>query len=189
MVGSESTVNAAIRFATHMHDGQYSKFTKEPYIFHPLRVMMSVASSGELLISSNTNKAIVLAAAVLHDVMEDCGVVKSQLRGTFGIEVANLVEELTNVPQRKALTCARRNRLSKVSRQAKIIKLHDRLDNICDIRHVPLEYANETYKLLDVIGDADTVCASAIYHKLEKFEWFEPKGAADDLANHVSSAE
>lgn len=55
----DSNLNLAIKIATEAHDGQVDK-GGEPYILHPLRVMMAVKGDRERI------------AAVLHDVAEDC---------------------------------------------------------------------------------------------------------------------
>ena len=73
----------AITFATKKHEGQKRKGTDIPYIVHPLEAL-SVAST-------LTNKETILAAVVLHDVVEDCGVSISEIKFRFGKEIARLV--------------------------------------------------------------------------------------------------
>jgi (p)ppGpp synthase/HD superfamily hydrolase len=63
----EETLETAICFATHAHMYQRDK-GKKAYILHPLRVMMAVAPDREAMI-----------AAVLHDVIEDCGFTRQDL--------------------------------------------------------------------------------------------------------------
>ena len=71
----------AYRFADEAHDGQ-TRLSGEPYIEHPLRTAMFLA---DLRLDPNT-----LAAALLHDVMEDCEVPYEDLENRFGGEVAKL---------------------------------------------------------------------------------------------------
>ncbi len=73
----------AIAFASRKHECQKRKGTDIPYIVHPLEAL-SIAST-------ITNDENVLAAAVLHDVVEDCGVSIRQIELKFGKEVARLV--------------------------------------------------------------------------------------------------
>lgn len=73
----------AIAYASKKHEGQKRKGTDIPYIVHPLEAL-SIASTV-------TNDENVLAATVLHDVVEDCGVSLSEIKFRFGKEVARLV--------------------------------------------------------------------------------------------------
>ncbi|MFA4971216.1 MAG: HD domain-containing protein [bacterium] len=73
-------IERAIRFATWKHAGQVDKVGK-PYILHPLRVMARVYPAGEAA----------MCAAVLHDVVEDCGVTRAQLEARFSEEVVEAV--------------------------------------------------------------------------------------------------
>ncbi|MDD6515136.1 MAG: HD domain-containing protein, partial [bacterium] len=57
-------VDRAIEFATKVHDGQFRKGTKRPYIVHPIEV-------GDI-VSSMTHDEEVISAAILHDTVEDC---------------------------------------------------------------------------------------------------------------------
>lgn len=75
----------AIQMATEAHHGQYRKYTGEPYVIHPLRVMLSLA-----------DKSItVQIAAVLHDTVEDTALTLTGIRREFGAEVARLVDALS----------------------------------------------------------------------------------------------
>ena len=73
-------VDRAIVFATEKHAGAFRKGTKIPYILHPLEAAAIVAGIKE-----------VIAAAVLHDVVEDAGVTADELMEQFGERVAYLV--------------------------------------------------------------------------------------------------
>ena len=76
-------VERAIRYATEAHGDQKRKFTDEPYITHPIAVMeivKTVAHTKEML-----------AAAVLHDVIEDTGRSYDDIYYYFGDIVADLV--------------------------------------------------------------------------------------------------
>ncbi|MGH6692467.1 MAG: HD domain-containing protein, partial [Gammaproteobacteria bacterium] len=81
-------VEEAFAFAVRCHDGQ-KRLTGDPYIVHPLDAAMTVASL-EL-------DAPVIAAALLHDVQEDCGVPNDELKRRFGPEVARLVDGSTKL--------------------------------------------------------------------------------------------
>ena len=116
----------ALRFATLAHEGQVRKYTGEPYIIHPIAV-------AELVRSVDLDDEIV-AAAYLHDVVEDCDVGIEEIAEDFGSRVAQFVGEVTNVSRpedgnRKARKALDRAHLSKASYEGKSIKLADMLDN------------------------------------------------------------
>lgn len=122
-------VRQAAAFAAQAHASidQRRKYTQEPYIVHPAEVAALVAHYGGV-------REEVIAAAWLHDVVEDTPVTLQEVRSVFGDDVAQLVDELTdkttremgNRQVRKALECAR---LQRVSHEAKIIKLADLYSN------------------------------------------------------------
>ena len=82
-------VKDALVVATKCHLGQKRK-TGEPYIIHPIQ-------SAKLLADMNMDWQTI-AAALLHDVMEDCGVSFMELENKFGVEVATLVDGVTKLP-------------------------------------------------------------------------------------------
>lgn len=81
-------VRDAFEFANAAHEGQ-TRHSGEPYITHPVAVTLEVANL-EL-------DHLALAAALLHDVQEDCGVSNATIRERFGDEVARLVDGLTKL--------------------------------------------------------------------------------------------
>ena len=77
-------IDRAIAFAVKAHEGQPRKGTDIPYIFHPIEVGM--------IVSRITDDAEVIAAAVLHDTVEDCAsVTLDVIRQEFGDRVARIV--------------------------------------------------------------------------------------------------
>jgi len=78
----------AYAYAEEKHEGQVRR-SGEPYITHPLAVSLVLA---ELEMDDAT-----LAAGLLHDVIEDCGVSRDQLAGEFGEEIADLVDGVTKL--------------------------------------------------------------------------------------------
>ncbi len=81
----------AVCFAAQAHAGQKRKGSDTPYLVHPLEVAAICAA-----MSSDPE---VLAAAVLHDVVEDAGVAPEELRARFGDRVAALVAAETEDKQ------------------------------------------------------------------------------------------
>ena len=81
-------VRDAFVFAAECHEGQ-TRRTGDPYITHPIAVTELVAG---LELDQHA-----LAAALLHDVQEDCGIPNERIRERFGDDVARLVDGLTKL--------------------------------------------------------------------------------------------
>ena len=124
----------AIDFAARKHCDQRRKDGKgSPYINHPIAVALLIAEVG------GVQDAEVLAAAVLHDTLEDTGTTHGELKSAFGARVCSLVEEVTD---NRELPKAERKRLqianaSQLSLEAVLIKLGDKISNVQDIVQAP----------------------------------------------------
>lgn len=167
----------ASRFAKEKHNGQFRKYYDGvAYINHPMRVAAAVS------FHPDSDEELV-AAAWLHDVIEDCEVTYGELDDLFGTKVATYVDELSNkskvdIPEanrakRKAYDLAY---IATISRKAKIVKLIDRYDNLGEI---PLDneeavkflrsvYLNESYALHQVVKDADEHLAFALLRRIDQ---------------------
>ena len=84
----QDLVLAAYEFAAIQHEGSFRR-SGHPYIEHPLAAAVTCA---ELQLDVPA-----VQAALLHDVMEDCGVTRDQLVAEFGVDVAKLVEGATKL--------------------------------------------------------------------------------------------
>ncbi len=121
-------VSDAMIFAACAHDGMLRKGTNVPYIVHPAEVAA--------IASTLTDDPEILAAAVLHDVVEDCGVGRAELEQRFGARVAELV--LSETQERcgdPRMTWEARKRgaieqIARGGRATKIIALSDKLSNM-----------------------------------------------------------
>ncbi len=80
-------VSEAIIFAAKAHDSMRRKKSDVPYILHPMEAAV--------IVGSVTDKQEVIAAAMLHDVVEDAGITMSEIENTFGKRVAELVASET----------------------------------------------------------------------------------------------
>jgi guanosine-3',5'-bis(diphosphate) 3'-pyrophosphohydrolase len=129
-----SSVFHALAFAAHKHRDQRRKGVEaSPYINHPIAVAEILAREGSV---SDIN---ILAAAILHDTVEDTECTFEELEAEFGIDVANLVREVTDdktLPklERKALQVERARSASSAAKQ---IKIADKVSNIRDITSSP----------------------------------------------------
>jgi len=81
-------VEEAFLFALKAHHGQTRKGDDTPYITHPVAVAMKLKGHGF--------SDVIIAAALLHDVIEDCGVQKEELEEKFGKEIAGIVDEVSH---------------------------------------------------------------------------------------------
>jgi (p)ppGpp synthase/HD superfamily hydrolase len=125
-------VGRAVSFSLVAHAGQSRKGRPEvPYASHPLRVAGLVLEHG--------GDAAQLAVALLHDVIEDCGVSDRALHEAFGPEVARAVRDLSDVlegdtPERKAPWRERKTRfvarLAELDARARLVAACDKLDNL-----------------------------------------------------------
>jgi GTP diphosphokinase / guanosine-3',5'-bis(diphosphate) 3'-diphosphatase len=128
----------ALLFAIEKHDGQMRR-SGEPYVTHPIAVARLVAS---LHMDPPT-----LAAALLHDVVEDCGVTVEQLRQRFGPDVATLVEGATKIEQLPDRALDTESADAETLRKmflamaedvrVVIVKMADRLHNMRTLQHLP----------------------------------------------------
>lgn len=87
-----SLFDDAVRFALEAHGGVFRRHTATPYILHPMEAAAIVASM--------TTDEAVLAAAILHDTVEDASVAIEQIREKFGGRVADLVASETEDKRR-----------------------------------------------------------------------------------------
>lgn len=126
----------AADFAARKHAGQRRKGSAgEPYINHLIEVAHLIAAA-----IPQTDQNLVIAA-LLHDSIEDAGVTKEELVQKFGLDVAELVAEVTDD---KSLPKAERKRLQvvnapKKSTRAQAIKLADKISNLRSILASPPE--------------------------------------------------
>ncbi len=128
----------AYEFAERAHEGQYRR-SGDPYISHPLAV-------ANILIDMHMDHES-LMAAMLHDVLEDCGVGKEQLATQFSPEVAELVDGVSKIAQIKFESKAEqqaenlRKMMLAMTRDIRVIlvKLADRLHNMRTLHVMPPE--------------------------------------------------
>jgi GTP diphosphokinase / guanosine-3',5'-bis(diphosphate) 3'-diphosphatase len=124
----------ALEYAADRHRNQRRKdLGQTPYVNHLIVVADLLAETG------GVSDPAVLAAAVLHDVVEDAGVTSAEVAERFGPDVAGLVAEVTDD---KTLEKNERKRLQvehapHLTQRAKLIKLADKIANVTDVIERP----------------------------------------------------
>ena len=159
-------------FSQSAHSGQYRK-SGEPYISHPLAVASIL---GKLHLDTQT-----LTAALLHDVMEDTHVSKSEISNRFGTAVADLVDGVSKLDKIEFQTHADaqaenfRKMLLAMARDVRVIliKLADRLHNMRTLEAMRLEKrrrtARETMEIYAPI--ANRLGLNNIYQELQELSF------------------
>ncbi len=172
----DTILDKIIEFTDNAHDGQQRKYTGGRYIIHPIRVMN--------ICRGYTADLPVLAAALLHDVLEDTTVNKDEiLEFLFGVmdtraasRTFQLVDELTDVyikkayPQwnRKKRKAMEAERIARISPTAQTIKYADILDNCQDIiNHDPNFGPLFLIESLNLLNKANKGNAALRQHVLE----------------------
>jgi len=124
----------ALAFAAHKHRDQRRKDAgASPYINHPIALADVLVNEG------GVSDIEVLCAALLHDTLEDTDTRQEELVNAFGSRVARVVAEVTDD---KSLSSPERKRLQiehapKLSPEAKLVKLADKICNLRDIVERP----------------------------------------------------
>jgi (p)ppGpp synthase/HD superfamily hydrolase len=174
----------AASFAEEAHKDQKRKYTDEPYFNHCAEVANLVKQVG--------GSEVQIAAAFLHDTVEDCNVTLLEIARLFGVEVCRLVENLTDVSQpndgnRRIRKEKDRMHTACASPEAKTIKLADLISNSRTI--VPLDpdfakvYMAEKKRLLAVLKEGD----ATLYARAEQILIDYEKGRVQEKLKEMDS--
>lgn len=129
----------ALEYAALMHAGQRRKGRgRAPYINHPISVMA-------LLHRAGVTDPAVLAAALLHDTVEDTEASREDLAERFGEPVAAIVAEVTDdksLPQAERKQ-AQIDKAPHLSLEARLVKLADKTANVSDLVQAPPDWPRE----------------------------------------------
>jgi GTP diphosphokinase / guanosine-3',5'-bis(diphosphate) 3'-diphosphatase len=180
---STSRVKAAYQLAAEAHHGQLRK-SGEPYVSHPVAVATILAELGL--------DDITLAAALLHDSVEDTGVTYEDLDAKFGREVAQIVDGVTKLERlqfdsKEAQQAATmRKMLVAMAKDLRVllIKLADRTHNMRTIDAVSEDWKRRrtAQETLDIYAPlAHRLGIGEIKHELEdlSFRALEPRKYAE----------
>ncbi|VAW67455.1 hypothetical protein MNBD_GAMMA08-1882 [hydrothermal vent metagenome] len=182
-------IEKAKAFATQEHQriNHVRKYSDLPYQTH----LQSVAK----LVASVTDDEQIIAAAWLHDTVEDTPATLEDIEAVFGNQIAELVEELTDVSKpsdgnRAARKEIDRQHLATASRRAKTIKLADLIHNCADIvkndKKFAVTFVSEMKALLDVLADGDSTLLKRAKKLLIKSS--EKLGIDPSFQRHIENA-
>ena len=179
-------IEKAINFATKAHAGQFRKGTDRPYILHPIETMI-------IAMRLSYNDDDLVAAAVLHDVVEDTSVTLNRLEKEFGPRVAALVASVSEDKMKKmpaeATWLARKWQmifnLRKADRDTLLICLADNLSNLRELHLDHEMFGDEIWKRFN---QKDKKMQEWYYKEVQKivskayeYEYYEEMNEYDDL--------
>jgi len=131
---SAALILRAAAFAAEKHRDQRRKGAEaSPYINHPIAVARLLANEGGI------GDGAVLAAALLHDTIEDTDTSAAELAKQFGEDIAHIVVEVTDDKARSRAERKQQQieRAAHISDRAKLVKLADKICNLRDMRSSP----------------------------------------------------
>lgn len=138
-----STLERAIVIAAEAHAGQVDK-AGAPYVLHPLRMMLRLSTSDEMI------------AAVLHDVVEDCGLSLEMLRADgFSEQVLEAIDSVTRRAEESYEEFVLRAASNSIGRR---VKLGDLLDN-SDLSRIKHPTARDYARVEKYRRAIETICA------------------------------
>ena len=143
-------LDRAIVFAVRAHAGTERRGKGFPYILHPMEAVEIVATM--------TKDQELLAAAVLHDTVEDTDTTVEQIRTEFGDRIASLVASESDIvvdgvseeDSWHARKQAAIDRLTRASHDAKMVALGDKLSNMRAIARDYAQHGNALWSLFHV---------------------------------------
>lgn len=130
-----------IAFVTKSHENQYRKGNGLPYVVHPISVLNTISRWGIV-------DDILYKAALAHDILEDCFVTFEMLIEVIGKEAADIVQELTFIPDKNSKVSNKLQKLAYIenfkskSIKSVIIKMADRFNNTYDFYAEDPAYAD-----------------------------------------------
>ncbi len=178
-------LDRAITFAVKAHAGTERRGKGFPYIVHPMEAME--------IVSTMTSDQELLAAAALHDTIEDTDVTVEQLRVLFGERIASIVaaesdsviegmneEESWHTRKLEGI-----ERLRRASRDIKVVALGDKLSNM---RSIARDYAVQGDRLWSLFHVSDPTEHAWRYHALaEALEELAGTAAYDEFVSLIEN--
>ncbi len=161
-----------LNYATKKHEGQFRDDGKTPYIEHPKKVAALVKQYKQ-----SKNIDAIVAAALLHDTLEDTYTSYKELKEEFGEMVASMVVEVTSakiVPTLMGKGRYLKHKMKWMSPYALVIKLADRLANLQDCTGITEEkkerLKQDTIEIVEFLNKIETLTTAhnALIAEIEK---------------------
>ena len=180
-------IRRAYAFAAAAHASQ-KRLSGEPYIIHPLHVARILSGMGF--------DVPVIAAALLHDTVEDTGVALQEIRAQFGEEIANLVDGVTKISRIRSdnITHQKAENIRKIlfsmvgDIRVILIKLADKLHNMRTLEYMAKgkaeTVARETLEIYAPLADRLGMARVKVELEDLALKILEP-GFFDDIKNHL----
>jgi guanosine-3',5'-bis(diphosphate) 3'-pyrophosphohydrolase len=130
----------AMSFAAHKHKDQRRKDKEaSPYINHPIGLAEVLVNVG------NVTDINTLCAALLHDTVEDTETTAAELTEIFGVEISDIVKEVTDDKSlsKESRKQAQIDHAMHLSKQARAVKLADKICNLGDVSESPPDWPLE----------------------------------------------
>ena len=160
-------VSEAIAFAVKAHDGMRRRSSDAPYVLHPMEVAV--------IVGSMTDNQSVIAAAVLHDVVEDAGITMEEVGEKFGARVKELVSAETenkreDLPPEETWRIRKEESLEVLKNtddiEVLILWLGDKLSNI---RAIYRSWKNEGESVWKKFHQSDSKIQAWYYRSIMKY--------------------
>ena len=158
----------ALTFVFSRHDAQTRKSANIPYAIHPVRVILILRSVG----FSEFEHENLMIAALCHDLIEDTDTTFEEISDQFGVQVALIVDELSRPDNTNKNDWI--NTFETKSKEAKIIKMADRIDNLKDMpsstwtREKQIKYATQGNIILKYCGNANVKLADILKRTIQE---------------------
>ena len=158
----------AITFAFSKYGELKRKSQNIPYVVHPIRINAILRAAG---FNENDNEEMMIAA-LFHDLIEDTETPIDEIETQFGTKIASIVMELTK-PEKGNKDEWLKN-FESASKEAKIIKMADRLDNLIDMTTESWKikkqksYAEQAKIILEKCGSAHSEIALKLQEEIKK---------------------
>ena len=172
---SKKLINDALRFAIKAHGTQRRKYSGEPYVTHLIEVSK--------ILEEYNHTPDMIAAALLHDVVEDCNVTMDELCNNFGPKIGMYVHYCTNVSAKQDGNRAFRKKMDADHfalgpPESQTIKCADFISNCNNILKHNLEFFHSAFKhekayMLNILTKADPDLRQRCLQMLED-NWNKP---------------
>ncbi|MHA2180855.1 MAG: HD domain-containing protein [Promethearchaeota archaeon] len=160
----------AISFAFTGYGNLKRKSKDIPYVIHPIRITTILRAAG----FNEFDHEDLMIAALFHDLLEDTNTNLNKIENQFGKKVGKIIVELTKPEGAKERKKDKwlESFVSK-SKEAKVIKLADRIDNLMDMRDIwdaekQRSYTDQAMIILNSCGDGDKQLALKLEDLIKK---------------------